>query len=311
MQRRGRPERGLDRALMESARGQLLIAGPALLDPNFWRTVVLVIEHTEEGALGLVLNRPSETTRRRGGARSSRSCVDPDEPLFIGGPGPALRGDRAGRVRGSRRRGADRLRRHRRAGHGDGADEDSARASARAARSSAMPAGARDSSTPSSSAATGSWSRRAARTRSRRTRRALWPEVLTRKGGSYALVARMPAGPVGELAAARSDDPARSATHARPCPRPRRRPARAEDRAGADPRLHGGRGHGRRPRLVAGAALRRRRTCSPTPPRWRSRWPRRAWPPGPAHGRDDLRARAGRDPQRPGQRDHAARPGGC
>ena len=47
---------------MDSVRGQLLIAGPALLDPNFWRTVVLVVEHSDDGALGLVLNRPSETT---------------------------------------------------------------------------------------------------------------------------------------------------------------------------------------------------------------------------------------------------------
>ena len=47
---------------MESLRGHLLIAGPRLLDPNFWRTVVLVGEHTEEGALGVVLNRSSETT---------------------------------------------------------------------------------------------------------------------------------------------------------------------------------------------------------------------------------------------------------
>jgi putative transcriptional regulator len=47
---------------VHSLKGQLLIAVPALLDPNFRRTVVLVGEHTEEGALGLVLNRPSETT---------------------------------------------------------------------------------------------------------------------------------------------------------------------------------------------------------------------------------------------------------
>jgi len=46
---------------MESLRGHLLIAGPALVDPNFWRTVVLVGEHNEEGALGVVLNRSSET----------------------------------------------------------------------------------------------------------------------------------------------------------------------------------------------------------------------------------------------------------
>lgn len=46
---------------MESLRGHLLIAGPRLLDPNFWRTVVLVGEHSDEGALGVVLNRSSET----------------------------------------------------------------------------------------------------------------------------------------------------------------------------------------------------------------------------------------------------------
>jgi putative transcriptional regulator len=47
---------------VESLRGHLLIAGPSLLDPNFWRTVVLVGEHTDEGALGVVLNRSSETS---------------------------------------------------------------------------------------------------------------------------------------------------------------------------------------------------------------------------------------------------------
>jgi len=47
---------------MESLKGQLLIAGPTLVDPNFRRTVVLVGEHTDEGALGVVLNRASEAT---------------------------------------------------------------------------------------------------------------------------------------------------------------------------------------------------------------------------------------------------------
>jgi putative transcriptional regulator len=46
---------------MESLKGHLLIAGPGLVDPNFWRAVVLVGEHSEEGALGVVLNRSSET----------------------------------------------------------------------------------------------------------------------------------------------------------------------------------------------------------------------------------------------------------
>jgi putative transcriptional regulator len=70
---------------MESVRGQLLIAGPTLLDPNFWRTVVLIIEHTEEGALGLVLNRPSETTVGEA-VPQLEDLVEPDELVFIGGP---------------------------------------------------------------------------------------------------------------------------------------------------------------------------------------------------------------------------------
>lgn len=47
---------------MESLQGHLLIAGPGLTDPNFWRTVVLVGEHPDEGALGVVLNRSSDTS---------------------------------------------------------------------------------------------------------------------------------------------------------------------------------------------------------------------------------------------------------
>jgi putative transcriptional regulator len=41
------------------ASGRLLVATPALGDPNFERTVVLVLEHNDDGALGVVLNRPS------------------------------------------------------------------------------------------------------------------------------------------------------------------------------------------------------------------------------------------------------------
>src|SRR5436309_5064289 len=70
---------------MDCARGQLLIAGPSLLDPNFWRTVVLIIEHNDEGALGLVLNRPSETTVADAVPQLA-DLVDAAEELFIGGP---------------------------------------------------------------------------------------------------------------------------------------------------------------------------------------------------------------------------------
>ena len=42
--------------------GQFLIAMPAMGDPNFEHTVTFVCEHNEEGALGLVINRPTEMT---------------------------------------------------------------------------------------------------------------------------------------------------------------------------------------------------------------------------------------------------------
>lgn len=39
--------------------GRLLVAAPAMADPNFARTVVFLLDHDEEGTLGVVLNRPS------------------------------------------------------------------------------------------------------------------------------------------------------------------------------------------------------------------------------------------------------------
>ncbi len=48
--------------MSDSLRGHLLIASPGLMDPNFHRTVVLLVEHDGEGAFGLVINRPSRRT---------------------------------------------------------------------------------------------------------------------------------------------------------------------------------------------------------------------------------------------------------
>jgi putative transcriptional regulator len=45
----------------ENLQGKLLVAAPSLLDPNFARTVVLMLAHGDHGALGLVLNRPTVT----------------------------------------------------------------------------------------------------------------------------------------------------------------------------------------------------------------------------------------------------------
>ncbi len=70
---------------VESLKGQLLVAGPALFDPNFRRTVVLVGEHSEDGALGLVLNRSSETTIDEA-VPELVAIVDGLERVHVGGP---------------------------------------------------------------------------------------------------------------------------------------------------------------------------------------------------------------------------------
>ena len=70
---------------MDNLKGQLLLASPALFDPNFRRTVVLVTEHTEEGAAGLVLNRPSETAVADA-VPDLLPLVSEEERVYVGGP---------------------------------------------------------------------------------------------------------------------------------------------------------------------------------------------------------------------------------
>jgi putative transcriptional regulator len=67
-----------------SLRGKLLVASPALVDPNFARGVVLITEHSDDGAMGVVLNRPSET--EVGEVAPELGPVAGEEPVFIGGP---------------------------------------------------------------------------------------------------------------------------------------------------------------------------------------------------------------------------------
>jgi putative transcriptional regulator len=71
--------------MADSLRGKLLIAGPTLLDPNFARTVVLIAEHTDEGAMGLVLNRPAETLVDEAVPDLGWMTTD-DERVWVGGP---------------------------------------------------------------------------------------------------------------------------------------------------------------------------------------------------------------------------------
>ena len=69
----------------ESHKGRLLVASPTLLHSNFHRTVILVLEHDELGAVGVVLNRPSETDLLRPlPAWWDRAA--PPSVVFVGGP---------------------------------------------------------------------------------------------------------------------------------------------------------------------------------------------------------------------------------
>ena len=70
---------------MIATTGRLLVAEPMLGDPNFDRTVVLVVEHTDEGALGLVLNRPTDLPVAEALPEWRHLVTDPPV-LHVGGP---------------------------------------------------------------------------------------------------------------------------------------------------------------------------------------------------------------------------------
>jgi putative transcriptional regulator len=70
---------------VESLQGKLLIASPALADPNFSRAVVLVAHHDEEGAMGLVLSRPSPATVGEV-VPELLELANGDETVYVGGP---------------------------------------------------------------------------------------------------------------------------------------------------------------------------------------------------------------------------------
>jgi putative transcriptional regulator len=74
-----------NRCMAESLRGKLILASPVLRDPNFVRTVVLIAEHTEEGAMGLVLNRPAAATVGEAVPDLTWLAGD-EEPVYVGGP---------------------------------------------------------------------------------------------------------------------------------------------------------------------------------------------------------------------------------
>jgi len=73
---------------MERLSAGFLIAMPQLGDPNFHRTVVLILQHSPEGAEGLVLNRPTQMTLEELARGQSLAVAGARgrEPVYLGGP---------------------------------------------------------------------------------------------------------------------------------------------------------------------------------------------------------------------------------
>jgi putative transcriptional regulator len=77
---------------MNSLQGKLLIAAPTLEDPNFAKAVVLLVRHNDEGALGVILNRPLDTTVGEAVGDAVDEPFDVEGDLHQGGPceGPLM-----------------------------------------------------------------------------------------------------------------------------------------------------------------------------------------------------------------------------
>ncbi len=73
---------------MNSLAGHFLVASPHLRDPNFTRTVVLMLQHEDQGALGVVINRPGNKTIDDVWEMIGSPPVGRAEPVFVGGPVP-------------------------------------------------------------------------------------------------------------------------------------------------------------------------------------------------------------------------------
>lgn len=76
----------------DSLTGSLVVASPSMDDPNFEHTVILMVEHSDDGAMGLVLNRPMQTKVIDVWEQMSVLPCPADQSLMCGGPcaGPLM-----------------------------------------------------------------------------------------------------------------------------------------------------------------------------------------------------------------------------
>ncbi len=73
-------------------KGHLLVATPELLAPIFARSVILMLDHSEEGAAGVILNRPTEASVSAVSEQVFEEASDWEKPISLGGPvaGPLI-----------------------------------------------------------------------------------------------------------------------------------------------------------------------------------------------------------------------------
>ena len=193
--------------MTDEIRGRLLVASPSLLDPNFARTVVAVLDHSAEGALGVVLNRPSDVPVLDI-LPTWHDLAAPPQLVHVGGPVspsaaiclartgavapaagfaplPAV-GALAGSLGSMLRWGRSTSRRTRTSSRGTWT---------RCASTPVMPAGRRDSWTQRWTTRTGSSCRPRTDDYFSPDPAQLWSSVLRRQRGALALIATMPLDP--------------------------------------------------------------------------------------------------------------------
>ncbi len=71
--------------MSDSLKGKILIASKHLRDPNFFKTIVLMLEHDESSAMGLVINRPSNVKVEHALAEHFQ-LPSTSELIYVGGP---------------------------------------------------------------------------------------------------------------------------------------------------------------------------------------------------------------------------------
>jgi putative transcriptional regulator len=73
---------------MDNVAQKFLIASEIMDDPNFARSVILMLKHDEEGAMGLIVNRPLQLSVAQACGSDLEAAAEVSQPLHVGGPCP-------------------------------------------------------------------------------------------------------------------------------------------------------------------------------------------------------------------------------